>query len=99
MRRTHTEDAAKDSRTKVPKSISIEKQLLEEMAATIGNESAHLSKGGANDATGGKGGANDPTGGDCDCGSIKNYPSLTRPRDGKDKSPLSQTFASRSTAF
>jgi hypothetical protein len=94
MRLTHTEDAAKDSRVRVPKAIGIEKQLLEEIAATIINESAHLSKGGANDATGGKGGANDPTGDDCDCGSIKNYPSLTRPREGKGKSPISQSFTS-----
>ena len=52
--------------------------LLQEIGTQIFNEEGQLGKGGATDATGIKAGATDPTGGDCDCPSIKNYPSTTR---------------------
>ncbi|HEX8176975.1 MAG TPA: clostripain-related cysteine peptidase [Pyrinomonadaceae bacterium] len=77
MRLTRGELSPRELNPKSPKS-SVVNQLLEEIAVSIAEEDAQLSKGGANDATGGKGGANDPTGSTCDCPAIKNYPSRTR---------------------
>jgi hypothetical protein len=71
-----------DSSTPRARKLILQRDLLEEFATSVFNESGQLS--GDN-----KGGGNSSTGdGDCDCPSIKNYPSFLR----EETVPLSQTF-------
>ncbi|MDQ5836223.1 MAG: clostripain-related cysteine peptidase [Acidobacteriota bacterium] len=62
-------------------SVTLNQTLLEGITGHIfeRSEPGQLSKGGGSDATG-KGGGSDASGDDCDCPSIKNYPSFTRAR-------------------
>jgi Clostripain family len=86
-------------------------QLLDAITAHIfeGGEPGQLGKGGGSDAMGkgggsdatGKGGGSDASGDDCDCQSIKNYPSVTRRRrrkvksgDGEDQATYDTTYVS-----
>jgi hypothetical protein len=63
-------------------------ELLQTITTRVFNDDGQL-KGGPGDTIGpGKGGSIDPTGSDCECGSIKNYPSFTlarREKEAKDK--------------
>lgn len=85
-------------RTLLARPLRLEQKLLEVVSTLIFNEDGQLGGGkhGSVDATGpGKHGSQDPTGGDCDCPSIKNYPSRTRPRAGGRGNaavPFSQTL-------
>ena len=65
-------------------SVTLNQTLLEGITGHIfeRSEPGQLSKGGGSDATG-KGGGSDASGDDCDCHSIKNYPSFTRARLGR----------------
>ncbi|HYY93415.1 MAG TPA: clostripain-related cysteine peptidase [Pyrinomonadaceae bacterium] len=62
-------------------SFTLNQTLLEGITGHIfeRGEPGQLGKGGGSDATG-KGGGSDASGDDCDCPSIKNYPSFTRAR-------------------
>jgi Clostripain family len=54
-------------------------ELLQDISTRVYNNDGQLSsKGGGNDPTGSKGGGNDPSGDDCNCPTIKNYPSFIR---------------------
>jgi cysteine peptidase C11 family protein len=57
-------------------------ELLEDMStAAVFNDDGQLTKVGSKDPLGsGKSGSLDPTGSDCDCGSIKNYPTISHAR-------------------
>jgi hypothetical protein len=50
--------------------------LLQRMASNVMNDDGQLGTGGSKDPLG-RGGSRDPQGDDCDCASIKNYPSIT----------------------
>lgn len=71
-----------DDLDKVPVQRNLDQNLidlLQEITARSFNDDGQL-KGGGRDPLGPsvKGGGQDPTGSDCDCGSIKNYPHVTR---------------------
>lgn len=82
-----------DKRDKPTDNPNLELELLtmmEEASAKVFNNDGQLNKSGAHDTVGpggNKSGSHDPTGSDCDCGSIKNYPSVTR-----SKMPVSPNF-------
>lgn len=83
----------KDERDEPVPNPNLERELLvamEEASAKVFNNDGQLNKSGAHDTVGpggNKSGSHDPTGSDCDCGSIKNYPSVTR-----SKMPVSPNF-------
>jgi hypothetical protein len=81
--------------------FQLDEDILEEITRHVFNVDGQLGKGGGNDATGdGKGGGNDPTGDDCNCPSIKNYPSYThdhRKKNAKEKvTPVSPGYFKQS---
>jgi hypothetical protein len=56
--------------------------LLQRMASNVMNDDGQLGTGGSKDPLG-RGGSRDPQGDDCDCASIKNYPSITHTEQQK----------------
>ena len=62
--------------------------LIQDVSSKVFNTDGQLSKGGSGDKTGGD---------DCECPSVKNYPSITRERDGRHgaKFPISRSLAIR----
>lgn len=86
MRKPQGEEQDAYDEEALPLTLDLELlELLNDINTRFFNDEDQL-KGGSKDPLGpGKGGSRDPTGSDCECGSIKNYPFFTRPRNKNDK--------------
>jgi hypothetical protein len=96
QRHTHREEINEglDPKEKPTTVSSMEEDLLDRITVRIFNESGQLAKGGGNDAMA-KGGGNDPTGEDCNCPSIKNYPSVTNVPEKEKTAQANQSITSQ----